>query len=344
MEMDLLKLANAAMSDYTEKIADAMARAFQRGEIRIDSADKQIAFNEKMEKLPPRQSGNMGMLAKKHFASGAEGKVYLGAMRGEGLGVRKTFEPPIAGSQEAEYYFNKLQTRTVKNRVEHMKEFPEIYPKVYGHKSSKNPRYGHVDMEFIPGKELKHHDFSTRRKANAAIDSAMRAKGFKDQPVYAHPTYYNRDKDVVVGDLHAANVKIDARTGKPKIVDPMVYRGHDPNLPKEITLSRKSIKDVPSLELGKAPNPSSQSFFDPNNAHVGGAGKGRRVYMSNFAGNASSSGPAKGFGMGMSGVAKDNMARTLRRDLPVYAGMAAIAAGVYGYEKYKQRKQNKQKE
>jgi hypothetical protein len=341
--MDLLKLANAAMSDYTEKTADAMARAFQRGELKLDSTEKQIAFNKKMEKLTPRQSGNMGMLGNKHFASGAEGKVYLGAMRGEGLGVRKTFEPPHPKAPEAGYYFNKLQTRTVKNRVEHMKEFPEIYPKVYGYKPAKNPVHGQIDMEFIPGKELQDHDFATRQKANRAIGNTLRDKGFREQPVFAHPTYYSRDKDIVVGDLHAANVKIDARTGKPKIVDPMVYRGHDPNLPAGVSLYRKRLKDLPSLEIGKAQSTPNGGFFEPGKARVGGSGLGAKSRMGNFAGNATHTGAAKG-GLGLSGAMADNLVKSLKSELPVYAGMAAIAAGVYGYDKYKQRKQNKQKE
>lgn len=242
--MELVKIASIAM----EKCADAMARAYQRGDINFGTYNDALNFNEKVRALPPRSSGNMGMLGKAPFAGGAEGTVTLGVMRGHGLGVRKQFTEPKFRS-EKERYYNKLRTRTVKARFEHMQGMPELYPKMHRYVPGKDPRYGAIDMEYIVGPTLEYSPAHSRRVALEKIDRRMNRYGYEKQHGNLKTTYYNKHRDLVIGDLHGENIKIDVGKMEPKIIDPMVYRGTDPNFPKHVDIYGVKAK-VPSMDYG----------------------------------------------------------------------------------------------
>lgn len=243
--MELVKIASIAM----EKCADAMARAYQRGDITFGTYNDALNFNEKVRALPPRNSGNMGMLGKAPFAGGSEGTVTLGVMRGHGLGVRKQFIEPEFGSKKEKMYYNKLRTRTVKARFEHMQGMPELYPKMHRYVPGKDPRYGAIDMEYIVGPKLDDTSANNKQVALERIDRRMNHYGYEKQHGNIHTTYYNKHRDLVIGDIHDENIKIDVGKMDTKIIDPMVYRGADANFPKHVDIY--DVKDkVPSMDYG----------------------------------------------------------------------------------------------
>ena len=212
------------------KIADAMARAYRRGEIDLSDTDKQIAFSDKLKQLEPRKSGYMGMLSHKPFASGAEGEVYYGSMRGKGLGVRKIFgkDNIMEGS---------LDSATVRRRAKLMNSIPDAYPEVYryedGTRTKNTPNRGIIDMEHVPIKKLTKAEDTL--KAYTDVYNAHKAKGFEHVGGFG-PGMYDKKKDVFVGDLHTGNVVMNARTGKGVILDPLVYKPlHDKQYTKVFT-------------------------------------------------------------------------------------------------------------
>lgn len=200
------------------KVADAMARAYARGEIKLNSTDEKIAFSDKLKTLEPRKSGNMGMMSKSPFDYGAEGKVYYGSMRGKSLGVRKVFG-------EGNYFEGQLDTSTVRRRARLMKSMPDVYPEVYRYddkaRTIRHPNRGFIDMEHIPLKKMKTSD--DMFKAYSDVYDVHTAHGFEHISGYGSG-FYNKQKDLLVRDLHPGNVGLNARTGKGVVLDPLVYK------------------------------------------------------------------------------------------------------------------------
>ena len=250
--MELLKIANAAYSDFVEKTADAMARAFQRGEIDLSTDAKRRAFSSKLQGMDARQSGNMGAMGVHPFANGAEGDVSLGAMRGKGLGIRKTFVPHDEESVLNTVFFNHAKTRTVQARAEHMAAHPDIYPEIYGHRAGANPMHGSIDMEYVHGNDLINESGIKQHQVMSDLKGKLAEKGFGEQRGLGNPAFYSKKEDLVIGDVHGGNVRYDPVTGKGKIIDPMVYRGNDPAVRHGgLNISGKaSAKEAPPLNYG----------------------------------------------------------------------------------------------
>lgn len=200
--------------EHLEKKADAMNRAYERGEIDLKSQDKQIAFSEKLRSLEPRQSNNMGILSSSSIGGGMEGSVQFGAMRGKGLGIRKEF-------LDYKSLNNKHRTKTIASRVNVMKSMPEIYPEVYGYKQNKsNPALGHMDMEFIPGTTADRVSKLEAARASRDVINAHIEKGYGQ----ASNMLFNPTTGIGVMDARGGNIVLDARDGKPKLVDPLVFK------------------------------------------------------------------------------------------------------------------------
>lgn len=261
--MDLLKIAHAAM----QKHADAMARALQRGDIKLDTEEKKIEFSNKLKQLQARDSGNMGMLGDKPFAGGSEGTATLGAMRGKGLGVRKKFIPPVKGVYTGVTDIHDIRSKTINNRVAHMKSIPSLYPEIYGYATdSTNTMYGHIDMEYIPGKDIIRED-NVFSRGTDSLNEELQSRNHIAREFKRHgylpkddATYINKRLGLVVGDIQGGNIRIDQRTGMPKITDPLVFQTDDPSF-----VGRTGGKSIPKKV--KAPINRAQAAV----AHLLGA-------------------------------------------------------------------------
>ena len=218
-----------ALVKHMEKTADAMARAYRRGDIDLNSPSKTEAFSEKIKSIDPRNSGNMGMLSNRAFAGGKEGNAYLGALRGQGLGVRKEFIVPDKGSHN-HMSFHNADTRTPENRAVVMNANTDIFPKVYRAVNGVKAGTGFMDLEYIHGIDLDKAPKDVQTNAMNNIHSRL------ENASYTHITeadnaWYNKDSGMSIEDIRPRNIRISPN-GQAKVVDPMVFHDSDKYLAK----------------------------------------------------------------------------------------------------------------
>ena len=215
-----------------KKQADALARAVQRGDVKINTTKQKLELDKKLQQMTPRNSGNSGLLINKPFASGAEGDAYLAGNRGNGLAVQKVFVGVRPGHEDQ--YFAKLKTRGVGARARIMELHPDVFPKVYGYfQNSNDPAKGVIDMEYIHGPSMGAAARGGYKRlasvAHKELIDTMNAKGFEYNRANYNPLF--RRGNQVVGDIHGGNVILDIKNGmRAKIIDPMYYRADDTGL------------------------------------------------------------------------------------------------------------------
>ena len=226
-----------SLVSHIEKTADAMARAYRRGDLKKSlgtpedphSGDvfDRINFDRKIQKLEPRASGHSTMLTPgdKTFASGAEGYVDLGAKRGYGLTIKKTFTD---SAEHAGFDFADYATRNVGNRFRVMDSNNRIFPDVIrGMQDHIKPSTGWMEMEYVHGIPMSHVADKHKGKLMGDLHDELVSDGWhkdtQNPRAYFHPKsgYYMMD-------LHENNILYDANLGKARIVDPMVVHEGEP--------------------------------------------------------------------------------------------------------------------
>ena len=209
-----------------DPLADKLYNAINQGKVDPKGMSKQRFEDLRIDASPASDTAHrsLGMTV----GSGYEGTARMVLTHNNGPAVRKTFHRPLSN---------------VEDRFNHMKENPDIYPKMYGYRKDQpiGVSTGTVNgkpvveshpketmlMEYIDGKDLRGMPKQDQKKGFQQIGDKLKNKGFKQSETpYNGPgeAFYNPETKAEINDLHGGNIRM-RENGESVILDPIQRLG-----------------------------------------------------------------------------------------------------------------------